>query len=76
MFLSKDEALNFYQEIISGMPLQKISNPEGIFYLELGEIYWLKGNEVNVKELLNQLRSIDQFKSWADKLEAIMQNKK
>lgn len=71
-----DEALNYYQEIISRMPLEKISNPEGIFYLELGEIYWLKGNEGKAKELLNQLRSIDRFKYWADKLEAVIKNKK
>lgn len=41
--------------------------------LELGEIYWLKGDRESAKEVLNKLRSVDRFKYWADKLETIMQ---
>lgn len=67
-----DEAIVHYQEITSKMPLQDISNPYVIIYVELGEIYWLNGKKEKANEILNQLRSNRPF--GADELKALMKD--
>ncbi len=71
-----DEAISAYKKVLSMKPLNELSNPEAKLIVELGEIYWLKGDKQEAREQLNILRSENCWKYWADKLEAVMQNKR